>query len=436
MLDHVDAVHAAYYLFLHFWMSVVGTSEAAVRFPSAIAVGFAAAGTLTLGRQLFGLRLGIVAGLVFAILPQVTRMGAEARSYAFAIAAAVWLTVWLVSLVRHGEVRRRAWLLYGVAAAAATYLFLYLVLLVAVHITVVVAFHASRTVVRRWAEAMTVAAVCAAPILYAGLSQRGQIKFLAHRDYATAWSVLVGQWFSTPLFAALAWALIAVGALTAVGRSRRSHLPSVIVVLVWFAVPTMLLLAGNAWVSPMYNLRYLAFCTPAVALLLALGLDGIGSPIRSHQWRRVALVIGLVALLAAASPRYIAQRGPFAKDGGSDLRQTADVVAAHASVGGAIVFDSSGKPSRKPRLALDLYPQSFTGLTDVALVKGYVDRPALWDQVAPTDSISALILPHDTVWVVESGQDRAEIDAVRGLGYRIEKSFPVHRTTVYELSKE
>ena len=436
MLNHVDAVHGIYYLFLHFWMQLVGSSEAAVRFPSAVAIGFAAVGTVTLGRQLFGLRVAVLAGIVFAVLPQVTRMGAEARSYAFAMAAAVWVTVWLVAIIRHGEVRRRMWVLYGIAAAACLYLFLYLGFLFVVHLIALGVFRVRRTVLRRWLQAMILAAICASPVLVAGLSQRRQIKFLAHRDYATAASVFVGQWFSTPAFAVAAWLMIALGVAAIFLPSRRRFLPAAIVVLAWFALPTALLLAGNAWIAPMYNLRYLAFCTPAVALLIALGLDAVGSRIRDRRWRRIGLVAMLVAVLVVAAPRYFTQRGPYAKDGGSDLRQTADIVAVHASAGDAILFDTAVKPSRKPRLALDLYPQSFAGLADVALVKGYADRPALWDLVAPIDSISTLILRHDTVWVVEGGQHRADVDALRALGYQIEAVVPVHRTTIYELFQE
>lgn len=44
MLGHIDAVHGVYYVFLHYWIALVGSSEAAVRLPSSVAVGVAAAG--------------------------------------------------------------------------------------------------------------------------------------------------------------------------------------------------------------------------------------------------------------------------------------------------------------------------------------------------------------------------------------------------------
>lgn len=437
MLGRIDAVHGVYYLFLHVWIGLVGTSETLVRLPSAVAVGFAAAGVVVLGRSLFTPSTGLLAGSLFAVIPEVTYQGAEARSYAFTIAAAVWLTVWLVALVRRGETGRGRWALYAVAVAASLYLFLYLVFLGLVHLAVVIALRAHPAVARRWRQALLLAGVLAAPILIAGISQRGQIAFLARRDYANAASVLVGQWFSTPEFAVVAWALIVIGAAaTYAHRSRgRELLAPVLVITVWFAAPTALLLAGNAWITPMYNLRYLTFCTPAVALLMALGLKAVIAAASTPRGRRAIAAAGLGAVVLVAAPAYLAQRTPYAKDGGSDFRQTADVIRANAAPGDAIVFDETIKPSRKPRLALDLYPDAFRGLDDVALRTPFAQLTWLWDSVAPLSAVSDAVRAHRVVWVVET-TGRTELDQVLALGYRVEKVIPVHRTVVYEVTKE
>src|SRR3954469_22800654 len=49
-LTKIDAVHGAYYAFLHVWVNLFGTSELATRLPSAVAVGFMVAGTVVLVR--------------------------------------------------------------------------------------------------------------------------------------------------------------------------------------------------------------------------------------------------------------------------------------------------------------------------------------------------------------------------------------------------
>ena len=103
LLDHQDAVHGLYYLGMHFWFRLVGESEFTARLPSAIAVGVAAAGVVVLGRELANPRVGLLAGLAFAILPRVTWAAVEVRSFAATTTAAVWLTVAMLVAVRRGR---------------------------------------------------------------------------------------------------------------------------------------------------------------------------------------------------------------------------------------------------------------------------------------------------------------------------------------------
>src|SRR5690606_2593895 len=117
----------------------------------------------------------------------------------------------------------------------------------------------------------------------------------------------------------------------------------------------------------------------------------------------------LAGLIAAAAPGYLAQRGPFAKDGGSDLRQTAQDIAANVVPGDAVIFDQQTKPSRSPRLALDLYPTYFAGLDDIGLVTPLAGRTSLWDEVVPPSALGEQLSTHPTVWVVQLDEDRQDV---------------------------
>jgi mannosyltransferase len=116
MVQHVDAVHAAYYGFMHFWIIAFGTSDFALRAPSMLAVGVATAGVVVLGRKIGSQRIAICSGIVFMVLPRVTWMGMEARSYATTAAVAVWLTILFVHLI--DRQRRAFFALYLVLAIA------------------------------------------------------------------------------------------------------------------------------------------------------------------------------------------------------------------------------------------------------------------------------------------------------------------------------
>ncbi|GAA1759602.1 glycosyltransferase family 39 protein [Agromyces humatus] len=437
MLAHVDAVHGLYYLFLHGWTALVGTSEALVRLPSAVAIGFAVAGTVVLGVRLGSRSTGILAGMVLAVLPVATRLGIEARSYPFVMAAGVWLLVWLVVLVRRQELRWFVWSAYAAACAAALYLYLYLALLVFAQLAIVMALRGTRPTMLRWLAASVIAALLAVPILLVGISQSDQVSFLARRDYASAESVLVRQWFGTAeWFAAVGWLLVlAAVATVAFVPAMRGSRPLVVIASAWIAAPTAALLVIDAWIAPTYNPRYLSFCAPALAMLLAVGLRGLGVVVaelsRRDGARRLIPLVGLVLVAALSVPGYLAQRGPFGK-GGADFRQAADVIAARASTGDAIVFDDSVRPSRKPRLALNLYPDRFAGLDDVALRQPLAATNRLWDAVTPLDEVDD-VREHSRVWAVVVGRKAPDLDTLRLLGFSVERAIPVHRVVVYEM---
>jgi mannosyltransferase len=84
-LRNVDAVHSTYYLLMHIWVRLFGGSVTALRLPSACAVAAAASVISLIGNRLFGRHAGILAGILFALVPAVSRYGQEARSYALVI---------------------------------------------------------------------------------------------------------------------------------------------------------------------------------------------------------------------------------------------------------------------------------------------------------------------------------------------------------------
>jgi mannosyltransferase len=441
-LGRIDAVHGAYYLFLHFWISVFGASELSVRLPSTIAVGVAVAGIVVLGDRLINRRVAVLAGLVCVVLPRISYMSAEGRSYAIGTAAAVWLTLFFATLLGRRVTRLLPWLAYGLALAASIYLFFYFVLIAAVHGLALLASPTRRVLLRRWFAALGVTVIVAAPILVYGLAEHGQITFLAHRGYATVNRIVIMQWFGNGWLAAVGWALIAVG-IVALLRSRSEHR---MLLIGWLLLPTLVLLIGNTFVAPMYTVRYLSFCAPAAALFVAIGIDAIArglTRIRSLRAAapvlRAAIPAVLVILLASlAAGTDLQQRTPFAKDGGSDLRQVSEVVAANARPGDAIVFDETPRPSRSPRLGLHLYPRAYVGLADVTLATPYTKLPALWDTASTVDQSSGALASKNTVWDLELRAHGTPVNIVQlqRLGFTVVREIPVHRTVVYELTRE
>ncbi|MDR6865808.1 mannosyltransferase [Microbacterium resistens] len=467
LLSSIDAVHGVYYMFLHLWIDLFGASEFSTRVPSAIAMGVMVAGIVVLAGRLGGPRLALVAGIVATALPRSTYMSVEARAYSMSAAIAVWATVLLVGLLQRQR-SRWAWAAYAALMAVGMYVFLYLGLLLVVHGIVVAILHRER--LGRWLLAAGGALILALPIIVLGYLERGQIGFLARRNYATAWNVYSSQWFD-PLSAVFCWALILLAAVTLIralirmrraggaagavsadangvvgdgavgdgavgaGAAERDHRLLGVLTLVWLVLPTTALLLGNALVSPMYNIRYLSFCAPAAAILVALGIRALAR-LTPPRARLLTGATATVVVALAMSPSYVVQREPFAKDDGSDWRAVAEYIDDNARPGDAIVFDQKTKPSRNPRLMVSLYPDRFTGLDDAALVAPFETQAHLWDKVVPNDTLTAEDLGSD-VWAVElTGKSKDIPDDVahlQSLGYEISSSTLVNRTRVFHL---
>jgi mannosyltransferase len=115
LLGHVDASNGAYYLLLHGWISVFGDSAAMLRLPSLIAMCLAASCVALCGRRIFGRRAGLTAGLLFALIPSVSRFAQEARAYSFAVLGVAVATLLLVRALQ--QPARWVWFAYAGSVA-------------------------------------------------------------------------------------------------------------------------------------------------------------------------------------------------------------------------------------------------------------------------------------------------------------------------------
>ncbi|HEV7907933.1 MAG TPA: hypothetical protein VGP03_07325, partial [Pseudonocardiaceae bacterium] len=198
----------------------------------------------------------------------------------------------------------------------------------------------------------------------------------------------------------------------------------------WLFSPALILVGGSALI-PVYTARYLSFCAPAAALLMAVGLEHVAR----HRTRAVAA--GLLIVIGCAAPVWLSQRDLHAKNH-SDLTDTSAIIASHASPGDAVVFDENVRPSRRPRLALHVYPQAFAGLRDITLDLPYTNGTSWHDTALPIpDAVAAgRFRGVNRVWYIDysiAGEqnvnDRA---AFAALGYTPVHEFTTVRSVVTE----
>jgi mannosyltransferase len=273
VLSNVDASVGPYYVLLRLLTSVVGSGDLALRVPSVLFATGTAGLVAGLGIRLGGRRVGLAAGLIFAVVPMTSRYAQEARPYALTLFAATLATFLLVRAVDQPRFGRylaytTAVVLLGSAHAVA-------LLLLFAH--AVIAWQLCRTGRGRagWLAAATAGVLPVLPLLYIGRQQSGtQIGWIP----PLTWDRLA----DTP--DALFGGAVLAGAVMALALAAMSMRAPVVVATAWAVVPVAGL-AAAAQFTPLWVPRYLLFVLPGWALLASLAL------------RRLTVLRGLVAVL-------------------------------------------------------------------------------------------------------------------------------------------
>jgi mannosyltransferase len=332
MLGNIDVVHAEYYALIWAVTRVAGSSELAVRFPSAVAMALAAAMVTLIGQRLVCGRAGLAAGLVTAALPSVSFFAEDAREYAMEAGLAAVASYLLIRAL-DADRSRRGWLIgYGAVLAALGLGNLFSLLIIPAHALVLYARRRrgllSRDAARGWLAAAAAAIVVAMPVAVTATMQLHQFQWIKRPGIVAVISLagLVGG--QAVFFAAVAIivAAIIVGALHGHARLARDW-PSGLVALAvpWLLLPPGLLL-GVSFIHPVFVFRYLAFCIPAAALLIGTALAALG---------RIAGIAALVLLVFLGLPAQAKQRGPVGH--GYDIRRADQIVARHRRSGDALL---------------------------------------------------------------------------------------------------
>ncbi|MEU8661379.1 glycosyltransferase family 39 protein [Actinoplanes philippinensis] len=326
LAESIDAVLVPYYWVLHFWMAVAGDSPRALRLPSVLAVAATAALLAVLGARLFTVRAGVFAGLLFAVLPAVTRYGQEARPYALAALAATAATLMLVEALRHGG--RWRWVLYALAVLALGGLHLVALTLLTGHAAVVV-HQAVRT--RSWrpfppaALAVTVACAALVPLALNGRAQlTTQLGAKPHPPTPEGVLHLLEQISLSTSIGGLLLGLCLLGV-----ADRQARTGALTIVLPLAAMVTI------STVSPIWHPRYLFFLLPLICLLAGVALA-------RTPWPAGLALILVVGLLGLPDQRFF--RGSHEKRTAElvDYRGAARIIARERQAGDVIVYKRDG----------------------------------------------------------------------------------------------
>jgi mannosyltransferase len=140
-IHHRDVFFAAYYAFLHLWMSL-GSDEATLRMPSVIGAVAALPCMFALGRKLFGNRAGLAAMILLASNNLFIAHVREARPYAWLALFAILSSLSFLRALDSGKSRDWTW--YVAACVVGAYVHIFAILVPIAHGISLVFLHEKR----------------------------------------------------------------------------------------------------------------------------------------------------------------------------------------------------------------------------------------------------------------------------------------------------
>jgi mannosyltransferase len=367
--QHIDLVHALYYAVMHELFGLFGGGLLTLRLPSVLAMSAAASGVGLLALRLAGPRAGLLAGLVFPLLPQVQKFTQEGRSYAMVCALVTWATYVLVVSAAHRA--RWRWAVYGSTMLLACLLHEFAVLVLFAHGVTLVVSRVPRPVLRAWSVAAAGVVTGLLPLAIFSAGQSAQVSWISGPVRPGYFLVVAGV--------GLVCALAPLGVR---GPVRLSVLAVPILVL-----PGLLLIASP--VKPLFVDRYVLYSNVGIALLLGALMDYF---LRQQRFSRYVW-IAAVAVLAALVQPSLSLRTPQSRS--NDVTAIGAAVRKEGRPGDGLLYLAG-----QHRILAAANPEDTRFLTDLALAQDPVSSNTLAGVELPARRIAARMLEFDRIVVV------------------------------------
>ncbi|MFE0515591.1 hypothetical protein [Streptomyces sp. NPDC058964] len=407
LLHGVDAVHGLYYLLMHAVLAL-HPGEVLLRLPSVCGAAATAGLVAALGTRLVRPRVGLWAGLLYAVTPMAGHYAQEGRSYALVAAGATAATLLLVRAVDGGAPGSgrggggRSWWAYGTVLGVTCWLHELAVLLLLAHTVTLALARVRARVWRRWGCAAGAVLVTLLPMVAVSHAQSAQLAWLAEPTMENAQGLL--RTFAGPT-SEVYWtclAFAAVGLTRLVGR--RGEVTCAAVALPLAVVPPVVLMLASQF-SPLYVDRYVLYALGGAPLLVAAGADRVARAVGRPRTRFPLLTLtGVLAVVLAFVHQLPLLRADRLPEHRPDDLAAVSRAAAHAlRPGDPVLF----LPLHARSTAL-AYPAGFRGTRDVALAVGAPRSGTLYGTEVGPDALRRRLAGLDRVWVVA---ERYMVDA-------------------------
>ncbi|WP_107481321.1 glycosyltransferase family 39 protein [Streptomyces malaysiense] len=430
LVHGVDAVHGLYYVLMHAVLAV-HADEVVLRLPSVAGAVVTAALVAEVGARLARPRVGLWAGLLYAVNPMAGHYAQEGRSYALVAAGVMGATLLLLRGVERG-----AWWGYGLVLGVTCWLHEFAVLLLPAHAVALALARVRGRVWRGWGCAASAVLLCLLPMVVVSRAQAAQVAWLRRPTEETA-AGLARQFFGASQEVYWVCLGLAVVGLLAGMAGRKGEITLAGVAAPLVVVPPGVLMLASQSSPPLYVDRYVLYALAGAPLLVAAGGDRVAAiagrlwpggrwadvlpsgrrrsrggasadtrgprppagpgpsarrPPRAYRAALLGLLlIALVPLLQF--PLLRQDRDPARRP--DDLAAIARAAARGMRKGDAVLYLPGY--TRNTELA---YPQAFRGTRDLALARAGDVSGTLYGMEAPAVDVRRRMAGVRRVWVV------------------------------------
>lgn len=300
-----DAVLSAYYLTVHYWMSIFGDSLTSARILSALCLAAATVTIVDCGRIIGGLPVGCLAGMQMLFIPGVSWCGLDARP----TAVATLLLSMALRVLLKARSQNPPMTFYALVIASS-----WIQLTSIIQVFTVVTRKNIRSL-RIW-MAIVASCICVCMLAWLGQRQSAQISWIKGGPFLQVLSAVAGRFADSPRSTTEYVGTAAVsGALLGIVFFVSSVVSFFIVrtetsrrLVTWAFAPALLaVLIGTFTGGSVYLPRYFAATLPAAFLLVALGARQVWARSRGG-WKKASCLVVAASIIGLCVPSLAASR--------------------------------------------------------------------------------------------------------------------------------
>jgi mannosyltransferase len=274
-----------YYLVMHWWTMIAGDAEFMLRLPSACFSIATVPILYVLGVEMFDRRVGLIAGLLFALNETSIEYAQTARSYAMLMMFVTLSTLCLMAKIKRDSLGK----VYIVSSTCGIYTHIFGLFTLPVHWISLFYFRLSKKEFLTVTSSLLIITVLSIPaIVCAIIGDRGQHAWIPRTSFLKVLGlfgffagVFGGDNASSPLLearAAILQSFYLAGLILALAWSPRKSRPALVLLSVSVIVPIIATVAISHF-KPLFIFRYFVVCLPFFVLLTSYGISRIRPPI-------------------------------------------------------------------------------------------------------------------------------------------------------------